>query len=208
MNTGLLALVRRSAGGAAGARAAARLARDLRVGLDAPVVHRDRYERRPARGERRVVDRAADRVGDILSARRLVAVLDVRLRADDRVTVGQVRLDRDLRAHLLAGGDDERRLVRLGVEDPADGVADARCGVEVDVCRAARRLRVAVGHADDDQLLEAEDVGEVLREVAQHRQLSRARVAEDRRHPVGPEQVERRLTHSRHQPASPPWCRF
>jgi hypothetical protein len=146
-----------------------------------------------------VVDRTRDRARHVLGARRLVAPLDVRLRPDRRVTVRQVRLDQHVRAHLLAGRDHERRLVRLRVEDPADRVADARRRVQVDVRRLAGRLRVPVGHADDDELLESEDVREVLGEVREHRQLGRAGVAEDRRHAVGAEQLEGRFTNGRHR---------
>ncbi len=189
-------LIRRGAAGDAPAdgRGAAVL-----VGLRPPVVHRDRDERRPARRQRRVMDGPRQGAGDVLGPRRLVAPLDVRLRADDRVTVGQVGLDRDLRPDLLAGRDHQRRLVGLGVEDAADRVADAWGGVQVDVRRAAGGLGEAVGHPDDDQLLQAQDVGEILREVGQHRQLGRTRVAEDRRHPVGAEQLECGVTHARHQ---------
>ena len=135
----------------------------------------------------------ASAAGHVLGARRLVAPLDVGLRSDGGVAVGQVGLDRDLRTDLLAGGDDQRRLVGLGVEDPAHRVADARGGVEVDVGGTAAGLREPVGHPHHHQLLQAEDVGEVVGEVGQHRQLGRAGIAEDRRHPVGAEQLEGRL---------------
>ena len=184
---------------AAGDGAGARVVGAVGVGLLRPVVHRDRDEHRPARGQRRVVDRARERAGDVLCARRLVAPLDVRLRADRRVAVGQIGLDRDLGADLLAGGYHQRRLVRLRVEDPADGVADARSGVKIDVGRAPGRLRETVGHPDDRLLLEPEHVPEVVREVGQHRQLRRAGVAEDRRHPVGAEQLERRFADCGHR---------
>ena len=71
----------------------ARVERPVRVGLGVPVVHRDRDERRTARRQRGVVDRASQRGRDVLRARRLVAPLDVRLRADGRVAVGQQCLD-------------------------------------------------------------------------------------------------------------------
>ena len=119
------------------ARASA-LAAMILVGLRAPVVHRDRHERRAARRQRGVVDRARERVRHVLGARRLVRPLHVRLRSDDRVAVGEVGLHRDLRAHLLAGRDQQRRLVRLRVGDAAHRVAHAGGGVEVDVRRACR----------------------------------------------------------------------
>ena len=169
------------------------------IGLGVPVVHRDRHERGAPRRQRGVMDRSRDRTRDVLGARRFVAPLDVRPRCDGRVAVGQVRLDRDMGAHLLAGGDHERRLVRLGVEDAADGVPDARRRVQVDVGGMTAGLRESVRHPDDDEFLEAEHVGEVLGEVGEHRQLGRARVAEDRGHPVGTEQLEGRFTDGRHQ---------
>ena len=63
-------------------------------------------------------------------------------------------------------------------------------------------LRVAVGHAHDHGLLEPEHVAEVAREVRQHRQLGGARVAEDRGHPVRPEEVEGRFADAGHGRAS------
>ena len=105
-----------------------------------------------------MVDRASDRLGHVLGARRLVAPLHVELRAQHRLAIREVRLHRDLRAHLLAGGDQERRLVRLRVEDAADRVAHPGGGVQVHVRRAAARLREPVGHADDDELLQTEYV--------------------------------------------------
>ena len=176
-------------------RAAADRALDRRadlavVGLGLPVVHRDREEARPAGRQRGVVDRAPERGRDVLGAWRLVAPLDERLGNDDRVAVGQVGLHRHHRAHLLPCGDHERRLVRLGVEDRADGVAHAGCGVEVDERRLAARLGVSVGHADDRRLLQAEHVVEVARVLGEHRQLGRAGVAEHRRHAALTQQLE------------------
>jgi hypothetical protein len=117
-----------------------------------------------------------------------------------RVLVGQVGLHRDVGANLLAGRHDEGRMVRLGVEDRAHPVADPRRGVQVDVRRAARCLRVAVGHPDRHGLLEPEHVAEVIGELGEHRQLGRAGVAEDRRHPVLPEELEGDLANGAHGP--------
>ncbi len=160
------------------------------VDLGIPVVHRDRDERRALGRQRRVVGGAGERERHVLGARGLEAPLHQRMRHPRGVAVGEVGLQRHQRAHLLAGGDHQRRVVGLGVEDRAHRVADAGRGVEVDQRRAAARLRVAVGHADDDRLLEAEDVGEVAGEVLEHRQLGRARVAEHGRHPVLAEELE------------------
>ena len=111
---------------------AARLVRErLRVDLGAPVVHRDRDEHRAlaAAAIARWAPRAM-RVRDVLGARRLVAPLHQRMRHAGRVAVREVRLERHQRARLLPGGDEQRRVVRLGVEDRAHPVADARarCG--------------------------------------------------------------------------------
>ena len=146
----------------------------------------------------------ASACGDVLGPRRLVAPLDERMRHPGRVAVGEVRLQRDQRADLVAGGDHERRVIRLGVEDRAHRVADAGRRVQVDQRRAAARLRVAVGHADDHRLLEPEDIREVVGIVLQHRQLGRAGVAEHRRHPVGAEDVEGGVADAGHQPDSMP----
>ena len=148
------------------------------------------------------MDGTRQRARDVLGAGRLMTPLDVWLGPDDGVAVGEVGLDRHLGAHLLAGRDDKRRLVGLSVEDAADGVPDARGGVQIDVDGTAGGLSVAIGHPDHDELLEAKYVGEVLREIRQHRQLRRAGVAEDGRHVMGAEQLKRRITYRGHQISS------
>ena len=170
----------------------------LRLELRAPVVHRDRHERRPHRRQRRVVDRLCERERDILGPRRLEARLHEWPRHLGRVAVGERRPHRDQRARLLARGDEQRRAVGARVEDRSDRVAEAGRGVEVHVRDPSARLRVPVGHADGDHLVQAEHVAKVVWEVREHRQLGRAGVAEDRRHPVRAEQVERRFAHRRH----------
>ncbi len=180
-------------GGTPGDRALDRVGDRALVDLGVPVVHRDRDEDGPLRRQVGEMGRAADRRRDVLGARHLVAPLDERVRHPRRVAVGQVGLHRHRCAHLLARRDDQRRVVGLGVEDRAHRVADARCRVQVDQRRRPARLREAVGHPDHDRLLEPEDVAEVAGEVAQHRQLGRARVAEHRRHPRPPEELERGL---------------
>ena len=100
----------------------------------------------------------------VLGARRLVGPLDQRVRHPGRVAVGQVGLQGDLGARLLAGGDQQRRVVGLGVEDRPHRVADPGRGVEVDDGGPAGGLGEAVGHPDHDRLLEAEHVAEVRRE--------------------------------------------
>ena len=170
-----------------------------RIRLAVPVVHRDRDERGALRRRRGQVDRPRQRVRHIGGARGLEARLDERVRHACRVAVGQVRVDADMRAHLLSGRDQERRVVRLRVEDAAHRVAHAWRRVEVRVPDRARRLRVAIGQAHDDELLKAQDVAEVRGEVREHRQLCRARIAEHRRHPVPAKKLVGGLANARHE---------
>ncbi len=185
--------------GAAGHLAGRRVAGVGGVDLDLPVVHRQADEDRAARREAGEVGAVGERQRHVLGPRRLVAPLDQRVRHAGRVAVGEVGLQGDLGARLLARGDQQRRVVGLRVEDRPHRVAHPRRGVEVDDGGAAARLGEAVGHPDHDRLLQPEHVTEVAREVTQHRQLGRARVAEHRRHPLLPEQLERRLAHGRHR---------
>ena len=55
-------------------------------------------------------------------------------------------------------------MIGARAEDRADAVAEPGSGVQVDVSDAAARLRVAVGHADGDGLLQPEHVAEVVRQ--------------------------------------------
>ena len=64
--------------------------------------------------------------------------------------------------------------------------------------RLPRTLGKPVGHPQGARLLERQDVPEILGEVLQERQLRRARVAEDGRHPKVPQKVVRNLAHRRH----------
>ena len=52
---------------------------------------------------------------------------------------------------------------------------------------------VSFGHADDDLLVQTEDEAEVVAEPGEERQFVRARVAEDRRHPVGTKDLQTRV---------------
>ena len=185
----------------AGNDAACGMAYGAVVHLGSPVVHRDRHECRPLRRQTGRVDGPRDRVRHVLSARRLVAPLDERLRHAHGVAVGQIGLQRHQRACLIAGCDDQWRVVRLRVEDRAHRVAHAGRRVQVHERRPAARLREAVGHADHDRLLKAEHVAEVGGKVGQHRQLGRPRVAEDRRDAVLAEQVVSRVLDRGHSAA-------
>ena len=187
-----------------GAGAAADLAVDRRlrvagVDLHPPVVHRQRDEDGAARRQAGEVGAVGEGQRHVLGPRRLVGPLDQRVRHPRRVAVGQVRLQGDLGPRLLTGGDQQRRVVGLRVEDRPHRVADAGRGVEVDDGGVAGGLGEAVGHPDHDRLLQAEHIAKVRGVVGQHRQLGRAGVAEHRRHPVGTEEVERRVADRRHR---------
>ena len=183
--------------GAAADRAPDRVGGVALVDLGVPVVHRQRDEDRALRRQPGEVGAVGEGERHVLGAGRLVGPLDQRVRHADRVAVGEVGLQGDLGAHLLAGGDQQRRVVGLGVEDRPHRVADAGRGVQVGDRGAPRGLGEAVGHADHDRLLEAEHVAEVGGELGEHRQLGRARVAEHRRHPLGAEKVEGRFADGR-----------
>jgi len=60
---------------------------------------------------------------------------------------------------------------------------------------ALRRVGEAVGHAEHRGFLEPEHVAEVVREIAEHRQLGRSRIAEDRRDAELAKQFDRRAAH-------------
>ncbi|VWC46888.1 hypothetical protein BLA6860_07458 [Burkholderia lata] len=143
-----------------------------------PVVDRDRHEHRAARLLHRDAIRTRDRGRHVLRARRLDAPLHVRLRQLGSLRRPEERVERQDRARLLARGDDQRRAVLEGGEEIAHRVADARRGMQVDDRRIAGGLRVAVGHSDHDGFMQAEHVAEIVREVAEHRQLGRAGIAE------------------------------
>jgi hypothetical protein len=121
----------------------------------------------------------------------LIRPLDPRPRHHRRLGVREIRLEQEHLARLLAGGDDERRLVLERGAQVAHRVPEADTGMKVDERRPARRLREAVGHRDDRGLLEPEDVPEVRGVVREERLLRRAEVAEDRRQPVRAKQVVR-----------------
>ena len=143
-------------------------------------VHRQRQENRPAR--RRAANRecAAQRLADVLAAPHLLRPFGHRLGEGDEIA-REPRLGHQVAGVLLAGGDDERRLARLGGDQHAHGVAEAAHRVQVDEGGAARSQRPAVGHADRGRLLQAEDVADVRRvdERVHERHLGRAGIAED-----------------------------
>ena len=166
-----------------------------------PVVHGNRDEGRPARRLHGDVIRPCDRGRHVFAAGGLAAPLDVGFRQPRRLGGKEKRLVGKNRARLLAGGDDQRRPVPVGREDVAHRVADAGRRVQVDERGVARGLRVAVGHADDDRFLQAEDVAEIVRELAEERQLGRAGVAEDGGHPQLAQQADNGFAYGGHRGA-------
>ena len=96
---------------------------------------------------------------------------------------------------LLAGGDDERRLARLGGDQHAHGVTQAPHRVQVDERGAARGEGPAVGHPDRRRLLQAEDVADVRRvdERVHERHFGRAGIAEDVSDPLVAQDVEQNV---------------
>ena len=136
-----------------------------------PVVGRDRDQHRAARVLHRDVVTMRDRERDVLGACRLAAPLDIGLRQLGGPSGKQERIEGEQRSRLLAGGDDERRPVLPGGEDRAHGVAHPDRRMQVDEGGVLRRRGVAVGHADHDRFLQAEDVLEVRGEVEEERQL-------------------------------------
>ena len=65
--------------------------------------------------------------------------------------------------------------------------------MQVDKAGVAGRLRIAVGHADDGSLLQAEHVVDVIGPVVEERQFGRAGIAEHFLDAEGAEQAERRV---------------
>ncbi|MNR41951.1 hypothetical protein D3C85_1604120 [compost metagenome] len=107
----------------------------------------------------------------------------------------QERIELQDRARLLARGDHHGRAVLERGEDVGHRMAHARGRMQVHEARAARGLGVAVGHAHDHRLLQAQHIGEVFGVVAKQRQLGRAGVAEDARHAELAQQVDDRMAH-------------
>ncbi len=82
---------------------------------------------------------------------------------------------------VLTGGDEDRRARLLRVVEHAHGVAEAGRDVEIDHRELAGRLRIAVRHADDGRLLQAEHVAQLVvdRERVHQRQFGGAGIAEN-----------------------------
>ena len=174
------------------------------VGLLGPVVHRDRDEGRAARRQRwRGGSRA--RARRERPAARGGSWLHLTYGCGPRMASRLVRLAsiviwaRTCWPAVISSGD----LLAWALKIPPTALPTPGAVCRLTWVGRPRGLGEAVGHAHHHELLQAEHVGEVLREVRQHRQLGRARVAEDRRHPVGTEQIEGRFANGGHG-ASPP----
>ena len=143
-------------------------------------VHRQRQKHRPARRRARKTEGAAERRADIVTAAQLLRPFRHRRSERDQVA-RKPRLGHEMPRVLLAGGDHQRGLARLGGDQHAHGVAEAAHRVQVDEGGAACGERPTVGHADRRRLLKAEHVANVRRidERVHERHLGRAGIAED-----------------------------
>lgn len=162
---------------------------------DIPIVDRDRHESRTTRLLHRRVISSGDGRRDVLGARRLAAPLDVGLRKLGRLLRKQIGMHRQQLPHLLAGGDDHRRLVTERRVDVAERMAEPRRRMQVDEGGLAGRLRIAVGHGDDRRFLETQDVADIVWPGVEERQLGGSGIAEHRVDAEAPQQVERHVFH-------------
>jgi hypothetical protein len=105
---------------------------------------------------------------------------------------------------LLSGGDYQRGLVVPGGDHGPHRVAEAGARVQIDQGRPPHTLREPLGHPERRRLLEAEHVAKVFGEVLKKRQLRRAGVAENRRHPQTTQEIEARPADRCHNTPSPP----
>ena len=143
---------------------------------------------------------AGDRARHVLGAGRHVPPDRILAGEPLERSPGQERLERDLAAVLLPDDDHERRAAVAGVGDRVDRVAQPGGRVQVDERGLAAGERVAGRHPHDRALVEAEHEPDVGRQVGQERDLGRARVAEDRRHPVAAHDLERGIADGHARP--------
>ena len=133
---------------------------------------------------------AHKRGGNIFRTRRLVAPLDPRPWQVHRVDVREQGLQEKHLPDLLAGGDDERRLVLIGGEDAAHRVAHSGPGVDVDDDRLSQALGKAVGNAHHAGFLQRHHIMEIVRKVFEKGFFGRAGVSDDRGETELPQQIE------------------
>ena len=84
---------------------------------------------------------------------------------------------------LLAGRDDQRRAIAEGRVEIAHGMAEPGRRMKIDEGGFPGNLRIGVGHGHHDGFLQAEHIGEIPRQIDEHRQFRRTRISE---HPVDP----------------------
>ena len=155
-----------------------------------PVVDRHGNEGRPARRLHRRVIGARDRGGHVLGPRRLDAVFHIGPRKFRGALGLQKSLQRQDRARLLAGGDDQGSLVAMRGVDIAERIADSGRRMQIDEAGIAGRLRIAVGHADAGGFLQAQHIVDITGPVGEERQFGRAGIAEHFFDAEGAQQVE------------------
>ena len=142
-------------------------------------IARQRQEHRPGRRRQRGLGRAMHQPRQIGEPMHFGGPFHQRPR--DRRQVGpQDRLGDVEILIVLAGGDQDRGARLLRVVEHAHGVAEAGRDVKVDHRELARRLRIAVRHADDGRFLQAEHVAQLVvdRERVHQRQFGGAGIAE------------------------------
>ncbi len=181
-----------------GDRAAADLRRRNRRAGSVPVVDWHGDEHGAARCLHGHVVGAQDGERHVLGTGRFVRVHLTKGCGNSRRPLGvEERVVGENAARLLACGDDQRRLVAKGGEDVAERMAGAGRRMEVHEGGTAAHLGETVRHADDHTLLQAQDVLEVLRHVAEQRQLGRAGVSEQRGHAEIAQQRHDGIAHGR-----------
>ena len=138
--------------------------------------------------------RARDRAGDVLATAGQVPPHGILAGQSLELAPGEERLERDLPAVLLADDDHERGTAVACVGDRVDRVAETGGRMQIDERGLAPGERVAGRHPHHRPLVEPEDEPDVRRKIGQERDLGRAGIAEDRRHPVPAHDVERGIS--------------
>ncbi len=173
---------RRLDGGAVAAnvRRNPRRRHQIKVGVGAQDVARQREEHRSGRRRERGLGGAMHDARQVGEAMHLGRPLHQRPR-DRRQVRHQDRLGHVEDLLVLTRGDQDRRARLLGVVEHAHGVAQARRGVEIAHRELSGRLGVAVRHRHDGGFLQAQHVADLVlgRERIHERQLGGAGIAED-----------------------------
>ena len=155
----------------------------------------DRQEHRPRRLGQCDLGGATHGARQVGEPPDLVAPLDQRSRQRSQI-VPQQRLGQRETRVLLPRRHEDRRARLLRVVEHPHRIPQPRRGVEVRHRQLARRLRVAVGHAEHDDLVQSEDIADGARlvrlyhEGVHQRQFGGAGIAEDELDPFRAQQVE------------------